>query len=93
MAEKIKVARVSPNQWTNLNTLFGFATGTAFQIQNHSGAVMLQESDTTPAVDAEGDTLTGIDRNYAVADIVAGSDDIWAKPVGNYSCKLSAKEV
>lgn len=93
MAEKIKVKGISPNQWTNLNTLFGFTTGTAFQIQNQGGALMLQESNTIPDVDAEGDILTGTDRNYAVADILIESEDVWAKPLGNYSCKISAKEV
>lgn len=89
---KIKVLVIPPNVWSNLNTLSEIPVGTSIEIQNQGSTVELQEG-LQPSISDSGVPLTGMGGYYAIAGVKEGSDIIWAKPEGDYSCKLTIGEV
>lgn len=70
------------DDWVELNTLSGVADGSAFRIQNIStGSCFLVDSATTPA---RGDGIVLFSPDYgelSIADIEAGGDKVWVRPV------------
>lgn len=70
------------DDWVDLNTLSGASVGSAFRIQNIStGSCFLVDSATKPTR-TDGIVLFSPDYgDLSIADIEAGGNKIWVRPV------------
>ncbi len=87
MAETIDNISVTADAWVDLNTAAGISVGTAFDITNEKGGVvLLYESDTEPdETETSGRKLNTFASCNNVAEIESGSLTIWAKTQSNGS--------
>ena len=82
------------DDWVDINTASGITSGTAIEVMNKgNNTVFLTESVSIPTEDNVGKVLTNINRPYAVADILTGSDTIWARCASPRGSVLAVQEI
>jgi len=81
---------LSVDDWVDLNTAAGVAVGSGFIIQNiSSGSCFLVDANTKPTRNDGSLLFTADFGQLSIAEITAGSDKIWVRPVDvNKTVKL-----
>lgn len=80
--------------WVNVNAVSTIASGTAMELTNKgNNDLFLTESTTIPLEDNVGKIMTSIGDYYAVANILAGSDTIWARCLSVRGTTITAQEI
>lgn len=94
MAQTLDNITVTSSDWVDLSTESGIAAGTAYEISNQlGGVVLLYEANTKPALSQEsGQRLNSFPAENNDATITAGSLKIWAKALQN-DASLNLQEV
>ena len=85
MAETPTDIIIDDTEYISLNTLTGITTGNPFTVINKGSVpVRLIESSSKPDIEVnKGIPLTTISEGYAVADIDAGSLEVWARSLND----------
>ena len=94
MSQTLDNIEVTSEDWVDLSTESGIAVGTAYEISNQlGGVVLLYEANTKPDVTQKsGQRLPSFPAENNNAQITAGSLKIWAIALQN-SASLNLQEI
>lgn len=82
---QIAVVRLPESDWIDLYAMpeviaIGITPGTAIVIQNiDESYIYMQYQPSMPDVNALGELLTNVDKNYAFRTIAAGENNVWVR--------------
>jgi len=85
---------VVSDSWVDINTVTTIAVGTAVEVMNKgSYKVFITEDASIPTEDEVGKLITSRSKNYAVVNVLTGSDRIWCRCSSGNGVILAVQEV